>query len=615
MEYTRKRRRKAKHEWSDWIQKALQILKPADQLSVSDWSDRYRILDSKTSSEPGTWNTNRTPYLREIMNAFLDPDIEEIIFMKATQIGGTEGLNNIVAYVIAQDQSPTLIVYPTLNLAEFTSKNRIQPMIELSPELKVRYRSIESKMTELQFDGMYVVLSGANSPSSLSSRPIRYLFMDEVDKYPTNSGKEADPRSLARERTKTFPHNKKIFQTSTPTIKSGPINQEFENADAQKRYYIPCPHCGHYQTFRFKQLKWNNEIKEPEEAAKTAYYECEECKGIITDSHKMEMVRNGEWRYEKNNGTKKTAYHISAFYSPWLRFGDIAYEFLRSKDYPELLMNFVNSWLAEPWEQTEIKMDSDKVLERQSEYDEGVVPDGALLITAGVDVQRDHFYYTVRAWGTSLTSWNIAHGVVSAWSDIEEIMNIQYQNRNGQAFQVNLCAVDSGDRTDEVYDFCVYNQDWAVPVKGSSRPLLARYSMSTIDKVNSKAFGMRLYIVDGAQYKNMIAGRLNRPNGQGSWMVFNECDREYADQICSEEKVLEKRGGRDIEVWKPKTSHAANHYLDAEVYAALAADLLHVRYIQEGSEQSAPVQQQSQKESGFIKSSDDWIKNKGGWIR
>lgn len=550
------------------------------------------------------------------MDAFTDPDIEEIIFVKSTQVGGTETLNNIVGHIIAQDPSPALIVYPTLDLAEFTSKNRLQPMVNLCVVLNRRYQDQDSKMLELQFDGMYVVLSGANSPASLSSRPIRYLLMDEVDKYPISSGKEADPRSLARERTKTFTHNKKIYQTSTPTRKSGPIWQEWENADDQRRYYVPCPHCGYSQTLKFKQIKWPKTAKKPEEVQATAYYECDQCQGIITDGHKPAMLKAGHWISEKGPGTTKTAYHINAIYSPWVRFGDVAAEFKRSKDFPELLMNFVNSWLAEPWENTEVKMNSDKVMDRQGGYQEGVVPDEAVLLTGGVDVQKHYFIWTIRAWGYSMTSWNIAHGYADSWDDVEHIMNLPFTTRSGQSFQVNLCAVDSGDKTDEVYDFIACNQDWAVPIKGSSNPLLSRYKVSTIDKVDSKAHGMRLYLVDGGQYKDMIAGRLNRPNGTGSWMVYQGCDRDYAEQICAEEKIIEKKAGREVEVWRPKSSHAANHYLDAEVYAAVAADLLQVRYLQRPVDECPqPRQQGSEASNGFLKNAESWLKSKGGWIR
>ena len=90
---------------------------------------------------------------------------------------------------------------------------------------------------------------------------------------------------------------------------------------------------------------------------------------------------------------------------------------------------------------------------------------------------------------------------------------------------------------------------------------------------------MPLVKVDGGKYKDMIAGRLHRPNGQGSWMVYKDCDREYAEQVTAEHKIMVKKGGRLVPRWVPKTTHADNHYLDAEVYAFAAADYLGVRLL------------------------------------
>jgi phage terminase large subunit GpA-like protein len=617
-----------KNDLPQWLLQGLQALKPPEKLTVSEWADKYRILDSKTSAEPGRWVTDRTPYLRAIMDAFKDPEIEEIIFVKPTQVGGTETLNNIIGYIISQDQSPTLVVYPTLELAEYTSKNRLQPLIELSEATRKHYNNRESKDLELQFTGMYLCLSGANSPASLATRPIRFLLMDELDKYPTNSGREADPRSLARERTKTFATNKKIISASTPTLVEGPIWQEWLNAHSQYKYYVPCPHCGDYQELIFQQIKWNKEAKTDDEIRNSAYYECTTCKGIISDRHKPLMLKNGEWISLKKEGKRKTAFHLNALYSPWVRFGDVASEFKRSENFPDLLMNFVNSWLAEPWKATQIKLDHEVILERQSKYNEATVPNEAFLLTAGVDVQKTNFYYTIRAWGGFMSSWNIAHGIVDTWDEIEYIMSMPFRNEKGELFQVQICAIDSGDRTDEVYDFCAQNYDWAVPVKGSSRDLLKRFSISSIDRIGSKAHGMNLYIVDGGQYKDMIAGRLKRTSKRGGWFVYKGCDIDYCKQICAEEKVKEKKGDRVVYKWKTKGTKTPNHYLDCEVYASFAADLLQVRYVQtediepykrtiQADQINLPIQEVERhmnKEKSWI-DSDRWLSNKGSWIR
>lgn len=596
----------------DWIKESLAVLRPPENLKVSRWAEKYRILDDKTSAIPGTWKNTVTPYLEEIMDAFNDPEIEEIVFCKCTQIGGTEAANNIIGYIVAQDPSPTLVVYPTIDLAEYTSKNRLQPMLKLSKATREKFIENDSKLLELQFDGMYLVLSGSNSPSSLASRPIRYLILDEVDKYEKFSGKEADPISLGKERQKTFSGNKKTFITSTPTTKNGNIWRAMQGASELRKYYVPCPHCGSYQTFSWKQIKYPKEVRDPEEVSELAYYQCESCEGIITDQHKITMLKNGKWIAERKGKNRRTvAFHVNAIYSPWVRFGDVAREFVKSHHYPELLMNFVNSWLGEPWEETTARLDSDKVLSRMTDIEEMVVPDWTYILTAGIDVQKDHFYYTIRAWGEYMTSQNITHGVLYSWADVELVMNSVFTGENGKTYQISLAAIDSGNDTEEVYNFCSYNQEWAIPVKGSSREMHTSYSLSSIDKAGSKGHGLRLAIVNTKYYKNMIASRLNRENGKGSWMVYKECDSEYAEQISSEEKVIEK--GK--EVWKKKTTNAANHFLDTEVYAGVAADILGIRYYRSDTiETNDNANDNKPDDNAFIKT-DSWINNGSSWIK
>ncbi len=600
---------------TDFITDAFKVLKPPEKLTVSEWADKYRILDEKTSAMPGIWRTEQTPYLKAIMDSFTDPEVEESTLVKPTQVGGTESLNNCIGYVIAQDPSPTLVVYPTLELAEFTSDNRIKPMVRLSSALYDKFDE-DSKRLELQFDGMYLVLSGANSPSSLASRPIRYLFLDEVDKYPSNAGKEADPISLARERTKTFANNKKIIKTSTPTLKTGPIWQEWINADSQYKYFVPCPHCGHKQIFKFKQLKYDK-TKHPEEARNSAYYVCEECGKVITDMHKMQMIKNGEWQKVKDNGNRKVAFWINTFYSPWVKFGDIAAEFVKSKNNPELLMNFINSWLAEPWEDVENSTTAEKILERKSGYDSLVVPDGTVLITAGTDVQKKSLYFTIRAWQADMTNCNILHGQVFSFAEIENIMNQVFYDRKGNEYRVNLCIMDSGDQTDDVYDFCAYNTEWCIPGKGASKKMYTKYTISIIDKDGSSANGMKLILIDTAFYKDMIFARLKR--SEGGFYISDDCDLDYAEQISSEHKVIEKnKVGKLIETWKPKKTNVDNHYLDAEVYCYCAAEICGIRRInadrQHENEDRHEEMQPNQ--NSWLENNNNWINSNGGsWLR
>ena len=181
----------------DYIYAALQTLKPPEHLSVSKWAEKHRMLDAKSSAMPGRWRNDVTPYLIGIMDEFNNRETEEIILCKPTQFGGSEALNNIIGYIISQDPAPTMVVYPSEQLAKSIAENRIKPMISLSEELSEKYDP-KSSTLEMQFKGMYLSLTGSNSPANLSSKPIKYLLMDEVDKYPDSAGKKQTPSNLPK---------------------------------------------------------------------------------------------------------------------------------------------------------------------------------------------------------------------------------------------------------------------------------------------------------------------------------------------------------------------------------------------------------------------------------
>lgn len=617
MELKRKRIQIRKYSVAEYQKEAMRQLQPPENLTVSEWAEKYRMLDSKTSAMPGPWRNEKTPYLKEIMDEFINYDTEEIIFCKPSQVGGTEAMQNMLGYVIQQDPSPTLIVYPTDTLAESISKNRLEPMIRASKPLRKLYNENESSKLELQFDGMYLSLNGANSPSALASKAIKYLFLDEVDKYPGASKKEADPIRLARERTKTFTNQRKIYMTSTPTLQTGHIWQALQGADIEKHYFVPCPHCGEYIELKFSNLRFpSGDDLDNSERADMAVYVCQECGCKITDQDRDNMIRYGEWREVRRNtkASKKVAFWINTLYSPFVRFSEIVKEFLDSKDNPDLLQNFVNSWLAEPWENTKLKTDADMVMERQTDLPQLVVPSWARYLTAGVDVQETCLYWTIRAWGPYITSQNIAHGQALSFQDIESTMNTPYLTESGEQVIVSLCLIDSGYDADSTYDFCATNSEWAMPVKGASNPMMSHFKTSKINKVDSKAYGMNLVLVDGDKYKDMIASRMRKDNGKGAWMVYEGCDREYAEQVTSEHKVNEKSGSRIVQRWRPKHSHIDNHYLDCEVYSLAAADILGVRMLHLQVEAERKEQLQRQQEEQQETPEENWIRANEHWV-
>lgn len=385
-----------------------------------------------------------------------------------------------------------------------------------------------------------------------------------------------------------------------------------------KHYFVPCPHCG-----KFIELKWQY-VRFPggdtgmsyADRAEFATYVCQECGSVITDQQKPQMLRDGEWRVVEQNTqfTRKVAYWINTLYSPFVRFSEMAKEFLMSKDDPDAFQNFTNSWLAEPWEDTKLKTNADLVLERQTALPELTVPSWAKVLTAGIDVQETSVYWTIRAWGNYLTSQNIAHGQAANFSEVERIMNLQYiQEDSSDAMVVALALIDSGDNTDAVYDFCSSCADWAMPSKGSSHPMDTHFRLSKVNRTDSKAYGMPLAIIDTGKYKDMIAGRMRKENGVGSWMVYQGCDREYAEQVTAEHKVnVKTAGGREVQSWVLKTSHGDNHFLDCEVYAMCAADMLgartfHLQEVEVQPRTEVKPEPETSPEETWIGTNESWI--------
>lgn len=548
------------------------------------------------------------------MDRFTDPLIEKIVLCFGAQLGKTETELNMIGYALDQTSSPTMMVYPTDTIAKFASDKRVQPMIKSVKSINDKFDE-NSKLLELDFNnGNYMVLVGANSPSSLSSRSIKYLFFDEIDKYPAFAGKEADPIKLATERTKTFV-DKKIVMVSTPTVESGNIWQAFMSANERRQYYVPCPHCGVSQVLKFKQIKWPEEHNDNVDMIRdTAYYECEHCGESIYDKHKMEMLRSGEWRAvnESQSKVRSVSYHLSSIYSPWVTFGDVAYEFKNSKGTPATLMNFINSWLAEPWKSSKTKSTQNMEF-TQSNYPCGVVPDKAVLLIASVDVQLDHFWWEVRAYAPGVKSYLIDYGQASTWEDLEEIIiNREYPSEYGEPRQVMKAGIDSGFRTDEVYQFCSRFPEVCIPIKGSSNhtTMTAPYTMTSLEK--GVVGGLKLYVLNTDYWKDFIFARMIRPAGEdGTIHLYKECPQEYSDHLRSEEKqeIRNVKTGAVTVQWKPLTSHPVNHLLDTCTYNAAVADIAGVKYLVEPADYEEAEEVETYEDYG------GGIGNTGHWFR
>ena len=526
------------------------------------------------------------------MDAFCNPDIEHIVCQWSTQVGKTEMLYNCLGYVIDQDPSPTLLVMPNDALGLFVSKNRIQPMVEACERLREKKPDDEDDYTnlEMKFQGMIFSIAGANSASSLSTRPVRFLFRDEVNKYPPFVGKEADPLSLSKERTKNF-WNRKIFDVSTPTTDSGNITRELETCDVIYDYHVPCPHCGTFQVLTFPQIKWphlsDNEKMTPEKVRTLAWYECESCKGKIDDVHKIQMLRDGEWR-PRQTGIKhprKVGFHLPAWYSPWITWGQCAAEFLASKDYPEKLMNFKNSWEAEPWIEKYEPKTVAEILENAIELPALTSPKETIALTCGIDPGQGGYWFAVVGWKWDMSPHLVHYGFLVGWDAVRQLCWENFYKIDGTESQVQIwrAGLDTGGSkyesenvtmTEAAYDWLrQYGGGKVFATKGMSRPVGNRVKHSIIDKMPGTKGriipgGISLWSIDTGSFKDSIQYRLQVKAGDpGRFTFHKDTKRDYVDHLLAEEKRKDRRGNAEWVVIR-----SLNHLLDCTVIAFALAD-------------------------------------------
>jgi len=553
-------------------------MKPPPNLKIDEWADKHRRLSPESSAEPGLWSTDRASYQRGMMQAISDPKIENIVFMTGAQIGKTEIINNSVGYYVSQDPSPMLVVQPTLELAKMWSSDRLSPMLRDTPILKnlvkdPRSRDSGNTIYQKQFPGGYIAIVGANSPSGLAARPIRCVFLDEVDRYPASAGSEGDPIELSKARTKTFTYNRKIVMVSTPTNKGASrIESAFEESD-KRFYYVPCPDCKHEQKLIWSNVNWE------EDKPDTACYVCEECGSAWDDAMRYRAIKNGNWvATEDFNGT--AGFHINGIYSPWTPLSEAVRSFLVAKKMPDTLRVFVNTYLAETWEDQGERVDDYAVAERAEPFGDKL-DSNIMILTCGVDVQDDRLELEVVGWGKDEESWSVDYRTLYGdpstphlWNDLENILKNIYETEDGRQLQIRSACIDSGGHyTQAVYNFVRPREGRRIfaikGMGGESRPIVSRPTRNNIGKI-------RLFTLGVDSIKELIFSRLKITEvGAGYCHFPDDRSDEYFKQLASSEKIVTKfhKGFPRREFVKTRTRNEA---LDCRVYAIGALSILNL---------------------------------------
>jgi phage terminase large subunit GpA-like protein len=570
--------------------------KPPQRYKPSEWADRHFVLPQRDNAEGGRFKMARTPYLAGIVDAMVEPGVEDIVFLKPTRVGGTTAGQIMTGYWIDNDPGPLLVVMPTEQAVEKEVKRRIRPLLEASPSLRAHMspNPHDNTLSVINLDTMTIQFGWAGSPASLGAETCRYVRFDEVDKYPPFAGREADPISLGKERTGTYGHRKRHYITSTPTTAEGSVMKQWKGCGDKRHYYVPCPHCGVFQILAWPRVKWpklevadKRELADKIEAGRLAWYVCSnpDCEGRVEESHKPKMLERGVWvshdgedkpvQTVAQDGTlvgdrpvsKRIGFHLSSLYSPWRTFAEMAAQFIRADGDVAETMNFRNSRLAEPFEVQVSTREPNHIRQKtKGAGPERIVPSWAVLFIATCDVQKDHVYYSVTAWGYEMQSKRVAIGVAATMDEMYRAVfqpSFPFVMDTGVPIGVQKLVIDSGYRKDEVTEFCRRDPARCEMAKG-----LSTYFGPIADPKVEKASGVMVWNINTMQSKDTLDRLIKDPDAE-KWQVFEGISDEYCAHLASEHKTIDPQTKQMV--WKEKSSGAANHWLDCEAMACAVA--------------------------------------------
>lgn len=580
-------------EKGELLKATYELFRPPRRRTVSQWADENRILVSDSSSEAGRWRTDRAPYQREIMDAFTDPKIYEIDVMASAQVGKSEIQLNMIGEAVDEDPGPMMYVQPTKEMAEDYSKRRIAPMISACPTLREKFYAAKGKdsnntISMKLFPGGSLAIIGANSPTDLASKPIRYLLCDEIDRFPDSAGTEGDPIALAERRTETFRHNRKIVKCSTPTIKGKSKIEKAFMKGTQEEWRTECSHCRSFSFIRFDDIRFDREEFRDEDGKKdwivtNARWRCPVCQREIPEAEAKRLPAKWFARNQKALANGIRSFRLSAFMSPWSDWRDIALSFLHAKDDPQLLQVFHNTMLGESWELRESNSEPQQLYGRREHYN-AQVPTGVLVMTMGVDTQDNRLEYEIVGWDRDEQSWGIQRGIIpgrpdapGGWEEIDNLLEQEWEMANGMTLRISATFVDSGGHfTSDVYRQCARREMRRVfAIKGE--PGEGKAYVRLMKKEKDAPKGTRFMIaVDSGKEAILYGAGVEEPGARFMHFPVGDdrgYDLEFFRGLLSEKQMLVRRRGQNVITWEKV--HERNEPLDCRNYARAAYKFFH----------------------------------------
>jgi phage terminase large subunit GpA-like protein len=602
--------------------------KPKHRLTVSEWADAHRMLSGVGSSEVGNWRTSRTPYLREIMDQLSEHSPAQlVVFMKPTQVGGTEVGGNWLGYIMDHAKGPTAVAMPTEKSMKDWIAQKFDPMADSTPNVAAvlsrrNNNSSDNNSQFKKFTGGILYFKTAGSTAELKSTSLRYVLADEVDEWARETP-QGDPFGLIMARQDNF-HDRKAYVPSTPTMDDASRIKELHDGGDQRQYWVPCPHCGELQILKWSNLKWSK--KPGTNYITEVWYVCSENGCVIEEWQKATMLPElghggtARWIAQKPDAPYPS-YHLNALYTPiglGRSWREIAAQWIEAQDDPAKLMRFINTRLGETYRNASSDIKANALEARSEPYALRTVPQGCLVITVGVDTQDDRLEIQVTGHGKKDRTWTLDYHVLPGnpagdelWQALADYINgIRFQNQFGKELISEACAIDTGGHhTHAVYAF-VRSAKVRRPMacKGASTPgrsILGKPSMQDVNwRGKSVRKGVMLYLIGADTGKHLLYNRLNgdhdKPADERRVHFSNQLDGKYYDGLVAEtfnprkNRWEIKKGKRNepLDTWV--LSVAASHHPELYLHKWKAADwdrrcaMLEPEVVQVGAEIPEP---------------------------
>lgn len=571
------------------------ILKPKENMTISEWADRYMVLP-EGSNEAGRYSSDTIPYQKAIMDAITDPDVVDVSVMSSSQVGKTTIILCGIAYYIDYEPANQMLVIPTIKDAEKFSKTRLAEMISDVPQLSCKVadpkaRNSSNTILLKKYPGGTINISGANSPSSLAADPRRIIWMDEVDRFPESAGSEGNPIKLAEKRATSY-WNKKHIKTSTPTIAGKSKIEDAYNKGSMEEWCVECPECGAWQPYDFRQVNFA-----------TISMACKECGCLIPERKWKES--NHKWIAKHPERKKARSFRLNELASPFVEWEEIiegfkdANEKLEKYHDPEDMKVFINTVLGEVWDATQAVEDAvdEHELQKRAETYGAEIPEGVLLLTAAVDVQKDRFEVEIRGWARDYETWGIYKTEIygnlitdEPWDELEEYLNQTLCFEDGRELNIAGFAIDTGGHfTNKTYK-------WVKKMKGkrkncygvkgyAGKPDIPLFYKRTVVDIKENRKG-KMVVVDRTVIhilgvdsgKEDIINRLQIQEAGSGYCHFpaepeRGYDHDYYEGLTSEKKINKKVNGVLKEVWVKK-SGAKNEPFDLFNYNYAVVEIL-----------------------------------------